>query len=51
MENSLYDPLCDEFFNTYYTYHPSHATRQGLHEFEWRLGHYHRDEIARRCSA
>ena len=46
MENSLYDPLCDEFFNTYYTYHPSHATRQGLHEFDWHLGHYHRDEIA-----
>jgi uncharacterized protein (DUF885 family) len=46
MENSLYDALCDEFFDTYYTYHPSHATRQGLHEFDWHLGHYRRDEIA-----
>ncbi len=46
MDNSLYDALCDEFFNTYYTCHPSHATRQGLHEFDRHLGHYHRDEIA-----
>jgi uncharacterized protein (DUF885 family) len=40
-----YDQLSDEFFATYYTYHPSHATRQGLHRFDGHLGHYHRDEI------
>src|SRR5262245_41461300 len=40
-----YDQLSDEFFSIYYTYHPSHATRQGLHQFDGHLGHYHRDEI------
>src|SRR5438132_7136210 len=40
-----YDRLCDEFFDAYYTYHPSHATRQGLHQYDGRLGHYHRAEI------
>jgi uncharacterized protein (DUF885 family) len=40
-----YDALSDEFFDTYYTYHPSHATRQGLHEYDGRLGHYHRKEV------
>ncbi len=40
-----YDALCDEFFDVYYTYHPSHATRQGLHQYDAHLGHYHRDEV------
>jgi uncharacterized protein (DUF885 family) len=40
-----YDALCDEFFDTYYTYHPSHATRQGLHQYDGRLGHYQRAEV------
>ena len=42
---SQYDALCDEFFDVYYTYHPSHATRQGLHQYDSHLGHYHRDQI------
>ena len=41
-----YDALCDAFFDVYYTYHPSHATRQGLHQYDSHLGHYHRDQIA-----
>jgi uncharacterized protein (DUF885 family) len=40
-----YDALCDAFFDAYYTYHPSHATRQGLHQYDGHLGHYRRDEI------
>jgi len=40
-----YDQLSEAFFAIYYTYHPSHATRQGLHEFDNHLGHYHRNEI------
>jgi hypothetical protein len=47
-QNSLhisYDHLSKEFFDIYYTYSPSHATRQGLHQFDSSLGHYRRDEI------
>ena len=44
--DARYDELCDEFFDAYYTYHPSHATRQGLHQYDQHLGHYRRDEIA-----
>jgi uncharacterized protein (DUF885 family) len=40
-----YDQLSEQFFSIYYTYHPSHATRQGLHQFDNHLGHYHRSEI------
>ena len=40
-----YDALSDEFFDVYYTYHPSHATRQGLHQYDAHLGHYRRDEV------
>ena len=40
-----YDRLSDEFFDVYYTYHPPHATRQGLHQYDNSLGHYQRDEI------
>ena len=40
-----YDRLSQEFFDTYYTYHPVHATRQGLHQYDNSLGHYRRDEI------
>src|SRR5215212_5804728 len=40
-----YDQLSEQFFSIYYTYHPSHATRQGLHEFDNHLGHYHRSQI------
>lgn len=43
--NAQYDSLSDEFFGAYYTYHPSHATRQGLHQYDHHLGHYRRDEI------
>ncbi len=42
---SRYDRLSDEFFNIYYTYYPVHATRQGLHQYDRSLGHYHRPEI------
>src|SRR5438105_15711560 len=42
---SQYDALCDSFFDAYYTYHPSHATRQGLHQYDHHLGHYQRDQI------
>jgi hypothetical protein len=48
MQNSAearYDRLSDEFFDLYYTYHPPHATRQGLHKYDHHLGHYRRDEI------
>jgi uncharacterized protein (DUF885 family) len=41
----LYDRLSAEFFDLYYTYHPPHATRQGLHQYDRSLGRYHRDEI------
>ena len=40
-----YDRLSQEFFDTYYTYHPVHATRQGLHQYDGSLGHYRWDEI------
>ncbi len=40
-----YDRLSAEFFDLYYTYHPPHATRQGLHQYDKSLGHYRRDEI------
>ncbi|HEX2979859.1 MAG TPA: DUF885 domain-containing protein [Anaerolineaceae bacterium] len=40
-----YDRLSDEFFDTYYTYYPVHATRQGLHQYDTSLGHYRRAEI------
>jgi uncharacterized protein (DUF885 family) len=40
-----YDRLSDEFFDIYYTHHPVHATRQGLHQYDNSLGHYKRDEI------
>ncbi len=40
-----YDHLSAEFFNLYYQYFPPHATRQGLHQYDHSLGHYHRDEI------
>ena len=40
-----YDRLSEEFFDIYYTYHPVHATRQGLHQYDNSLGHYRRDEI------
>lgn len=43
--NAQYDALSDKFFNVYYTFHPSHATRQGLHQYDNHLGHYRRDEI------
>jgi uncharacterized protein (DUF885 family) len=48
MQNSAevrYDRLSEEFFDLYYTYHPPHATRQGLHQYDHHLGHYRRDEI------
>ena len=44
--DARYDRLSDEFFDIYYTYHPVHATRQGLHQYDHSLGHYRRDEIA-----
>ena len=40
-----YDRLSDDFFAAYYTYYPVHATRQGLHEYDYSLGHYRRDQI------
>ena len=40
-----YDHLSAEFFDLYYQYHPPHATRQGLHQYDHSLGHYQRDEI------
>ena len=40
-----YDRLSQEFFDTYYTYYPVHATRQGLHQYDGSLGHYRREEI------
>ncbi len=42
---SRYDRLSDEFFDVFYTYYPVHATRQGLHQYDRSLGHYHRAEI------
>ncbi len=42
---AAYDRLSDEFFDIFYTYHPVHATRQGLHQYDNSLGHYRRDEI------
>ena len=42
---SRYDQLSKEFFDVYYTYHPSHATRQGLHQYDDHLGNYRRDDI------
>jgi uncharacterized protein (DUF885 family) len=42
---ATYDRLSDEFFDIYYTYHPVHATRQGLHQYDDSLGHYQRGEI------
>ncbi len=42
---AAYDRLSEEFFDIYYTYHPVHATRQGLHQFDNSLGHYRREEI------
>jgi hypothetical protein len=42
---ATYDRLSAEFFETYYTYHPVHATRQGLHQYDNSLGHYKRAEI------
>ncbi len=42
---AAYDKLSDEFFDIYYTYHPVHATRQGLHQYDNSLGHYKRAEI------
>lgn len=43
--NEKYDQLSAEFFDLYYTYHPVHATRQGLHQYDNSLGHYRRNEI------
>jgi hypothetical protein len=40
-----YDQLSADFFDVYYAYHPPHATRQGLHQYDHHLGHYRRDEI------
>ena len=40
-----YDRLCAEFFDLYYLYHPTHATRQGLHQYDHSLGHYKKAEI------
>ena len=40
-----YDQLSEEFFDVFYTFHPPHATRQGLHQYDNSLGHYRRDEI------
>ncbi len=40
-----YDRLSEDFFDVYYTYHPPHATRQGLHQYDDHLGHYRRDEV------
>jgi uncharacterized protein (DUF885 family) len=42
---ATYDRLSEEFFDIYYTYHPAHATRQGLHQYDNSLGHYKREEI------
>ena len=42
---AAYDRLSEEFFDIYYTYHPVHATRQGLHQYDTSLGHYRREEI------
>ncbi len=42
---ATYDKLSEEFFDVYYTYHPVHATRQGLHQYDNSLGHYKREEI------
>ena len=42
---SRYDHLSEEFFDIYYSYHPPHATRQGLHQYDHHLGHYRQDEI------
>jgi uncharacterized protein (DUF885 family) len=42
---ATYDRLSEEFFDVYYTYHPIHATRQGLHQYDKSLGHYQRAEI------
>ncbi len=42
---AAYDRLSDEFFDVFYTYHPVHATRQGLHQYDNSLGHYRRAEI------
>ncbi len=42
---TTYDRMSEEFFDIYYTYHPVHATRQGLHQYDNSLGHYRRDEI------
>ncbi len=42
---TTYDRISEEFFDIYYTYHPVHATRQGLHQYDNSLGHYRRDEI------
>ncbi len=42
---ATYDRLSEEFFDIYYTYHPIHATRQGLHQYDNSLGYYQRDEI------
>jgi len=42
---ATYDRLSEEFFDIYYTYHPVHATRQGLHQYDNSLGHYKRSEI------
>lgn len=47
-QNSIeatYDQLSDEFFDTFYTYYPVHATRQGLHQYDNSLGHYKKAEI------
>ena len=42
---ATYDKLSEEFFDIFYTYHPVHATRQGLHQYDNSLGHYRRAEI------
>lgn len=42
---ATYDRLSAEFFDLYYTYHPVHATRQGLHQYDNSLGKYKRAEI------
>ena len=42
---AAYDKLSEEFFDVFYTYHPVHATRQGLHQYDNSLGHYKREEI------
>ena len=40
-----YDDLSDRFFDTFYTFWPPHATRQGFHQYDHSLGHYQRESV------